>query len=128
MTSVERLMAAGVPPLAAVQLGQDNLNGLVATGTTKATALLLAAENSVFATVATGTGALLPPAEGEPLVAIYNGGAQTLSVYAASGETINALSSKAAFSVTAGKTAFFMPAKKNNVTPPVGQWLANLSA
>lgn len=118
MTSPTRLMSAGMPAGQAVQIGQASAIGLIATGTTKAGALVLASNLSIFATVATaGAGAILPRAEGQPAQVIANQGAGTLSVYArgASGstpaETINALTTGAAFSVATGKVAVFWPSQ-----------------
>jgi len=120
MTTATELMAAGVPAGAAVMLGGPSATGLVATGTTKATALVIAAAVNVFATVSSSKGALLPSATGSPIVAIYNGGANALSVYAAGTDTINAGSAGAAFSVTNAKSATFIAAGN--------KWIANLSA
>ena len=120
MSTVTELMAAGVPAGAASQIGSTAATGLVATGTTKADALTLAASVNVFATVSSSKGALLPPAGGAPMVAIFNGGANALSVYANGSDVINANSAAAAFSVTNAKSAFFIPAGN--------RWIANLSA
>lgn len=128
MASPERLMAAGIPAGAAVQIGTDSAYSLTAAGSTKATALALTAENNIFATVATATGlgCQLPTAEASPPVSIYNGGAATLAVYAyGSVEKINALSAGAAYSIAAGKSAIFMPCRQS--ATGLG-WIANLSA
>lgn len=120
MTTPTELMGVGMPAPQAVQIGRDLGTGLVAAGTTKAGALVLVAEVNVFATVSSSKGALLPFASGSPPVSIYNGGANALSVYAQAGETINALSTGAAFSVTNAKSAHFVPSG--------GKWVAILSA
>ena len=120
MTAASELMAAGIPAAAATQLGGASSTGLVATGTTKATALVLVGAVNVFATVSSSKGALLPSATGSPPVAIYNGGANALSVYAAGTDTINSGSAGAAFSVTNAKSATFIPSGN--------KWIANLSA
>lgn len=121
MTSPARLMAAGMPAGQATQIGKDTATGLVAAGTTKAGALVLTAEVNIFATVSSSKGALLPPCEGSADVAIFNGGANALSVYAAGTDVINANSAGAAFSVTNGKSAIFSAGSG-------GHWVANLSA
>ena len=105
---------------AAVQIGASSGTALVAAGTTKATALALVASVNVFATVSSSKGALLPPASGSPIVAIYNGGANALSVYAYGTDVINAGSAGAAFSVTNAESAFFIPSGN--------RWIGNLSA
>lgn len=130
MTSPSRLMGAGIAAGPASMIGQDGSTGLVALGTTKAGALVLASDVSYFATVATATGlgGILPRAEAQPEQVIYNGGAATLSIYArgASGstpaETINALTTGAPFLVAAGKSAIF-----NAIQARPG-WIATLSA
>lgn len=128
MTSPTRLMSTGMPAGQAVQIGQSSVTGLVATGTTKAGALVLVAQLGQFTTAGTSSGALLPRCEAMPPCVYYNGGAQTLSFYArgASGstpaETINALSTGAAFSVATGKSVIFWPAQAKP------GWIATLSA
>ena len=120
MSSRGNLMAAGMPWGQAVQIGSSLATALKATGSTKAGALALAATMNVFGTVSSGTGASLPPASGSAMVTIYNGGSNALAVYTGnSTDVINALSAGASFSVTNGKSAFFIPHD--------GQWIANLS-
>lgn len=114
------LMARGLPAGVADKIGSTLSTGLTAAGSTKATALVLSATNNVFSTTASLTGALLPFAQMSPDVAIYNGGAQPLLVYAQAGDTINALSTGATFSVTNGKSARFCPSGQ--------KWIATLSA
>lgn len=121
MTTTSELMWGGkVSAGEASLIGMDAATGLVATGTTKAGALALTVEVNVFATVSSSKGALLPPASGSPPVAIYNGGANALSVYAAGTDVINGNSAGAAFSVTNGKSAVFFASGN--------RWVANLSA
>ena len=126
MTSPDRLMAAGMPAGQATQIGTDSSYALTATGSTKAGALQLVARNNMMSTVAASTGVILPTAEASPPVTIYNGGAQTLSVYAfGTLDTINVLSAGAAFSIAAGVNVIFMPVRKSAT---VLGWVANLSA
>jgi hypothetical protein len=129
MTSPARLLSAGMPAAQALQIGMDSSAGLLtATGSTIAGALTLAGDFSLFGTVASGTGAQLPAAEGQPIQAIYNGGSNALLVYPQAGEIINAGSVGVAYSVAAGKSCIFVPGKDNAVTPPIGAWIANQSA
>lgn len=130
MTSPARLMAAGMPAGQAQQIGLADASGLTTTGATKAAALVLLAGNNFIATCASAgvAACILPFAEGSPPILIYNGGASSALVFAQAGETINALSTGATFSVTNGKSCIFMPAKKPNLSPPAGAWIANLSA
>ena len=126
MASPERLMAAGMPAGQANQIGTDSAYALVATGSTKADALQLTSHNAMILTTASSTGVILPTAEASPPVTIYNGGANTLSVYAyGTTDTINALSAGAASSIATGKNVIFMPARKSAT---VNGWIANLSA
>jgi hypothetical protein len=107
----------------------DSGSGLLtATGTTIAGALTLNADFNLFGTVASGSGTQLPYAEGQPIQAIYNGGSNALLVYPQATEIINAGAVGVAFSVAAGKSAIFVPGKNNAVTPPIGAWIANVSA
>lgn len=130
MASPSRLMASGIAAQAASMIGQTGATGLTALGTTKAGAMVIAAAINKFATVATATGlgAILPRAENSTPQVIYNGGAAILAIYArgASGatpaETINALTTGAAFSIAAGKSAVFWP------TQAIPGYLATLSA
>lgn len=121
MTTKSELMAGGLPAALANRLGQDGPNtGLVATGANQADALALISTMNIFATVAANTGALLPEPDGKALIIIVNNGANPLSVYPQSTQTINGAAASAALSVPAGKAAFFVG--NGN------QWGANVSA
>lgn len=109
MALASNLMGAGMPGLQAGMLGAVPGAGLTTSVTTKATASQLATNVNFFTTVASSGATLLPPADSSPIVAIYNGGGQNLSVYANGTNTINALSAGAAFTVTNGKGALFIP-------------------
>jgi hypothetical protein len=120
MALATELMAAGIPGGAARMIGSSAETAVTATGTAQGDAYALKASLTVFGTVGSGTGALLPSATGSPPFVISNGGANALSVYPASGEIINGLSANSAFSVTNAKTAIFYPAGN--------RWVAVLSA
>lgn len=120
MASMGRLMAVGFSPAQAQMLGAETGSALVATGSTQATALLLANNNNFFGTVAASTGAVLPVAEGQSPFVVYNGGANALLVYPSGTQTINGLAASAGLSVPAGKSATFFPALLS--------WIANISA
>ena len=118
----KHLMASGLPAQAALNIGGQVASGLTATGTTQTDALISAADTAWFTTVAAGTGYRLR-ADAEPgdEIKVYNGGANALLVYPATGGTINALSANAGFSLAAGKLAVF--------TNGTGLgWASNLSA
>ena len=130
MTNPERLMAAGMPQAQAVQLAGNSLYGITTKGNSRTTGYVIVASNNYVSTCASAGVAymVLPYAEAMTPVVIYNGGASPALVIAQSGETINALTSNATFSVTNGKSAVFFPAKQTTATPPAGLWIANLSA
>lgn len=93
-------------------------SGLVATGNSQVTALILPTDFNIFATVAASTGAILPGASDTPTtpgialptdqVVVVNHGANSLSVYPQSGGKIANGAANAAFAVAANKTAFFL--------------------
>ena len=121
MATQSELMGAGMPWLQASMIGSSLATALTAAGTNKAGALALTATANIFTTVASSSGAALPPAGGAAPTLIYNGGANPLSVYTGnSTDVINALSAGGAFSVTNGKSAIFWPCGN--------AWVANLSA
>lgn len=128
--STSRLTALGMPAALALAMGQQNASGLTTTGSTKATALVLIPGANLISTCASAgvAACLLPFAEAIGDVVVMNGGASSALVFAQAGETINALSTGASFSVTNGKQAIFISAKKANSTPPTGAWVAILSA
>lgn len=111
MSLKSELMALGIQPGAANQLGVDTPNtALTGAGTVSTDALLLTSGVSQFTTVASGSGARLPPAAGQGPFLIVNGGANALLVYPASGEKINyGTATTGTFSVTNAKTALFYP-------------------
>jgi hypothetical protein len=121
MPTPDRLMAAGLAGGLAAQLGMTTATGLVAAGTTQGNALDISATDiNMFATVAAGTGARLASAEGQPLQAVFNGGANALLIYPFGTEFINALGASTAISLPAGKAVTFYPGRLS--------WVANVSA
>lgn len=108
MTTSLELFAVGQVQALGDMLGTDAATGLTATGSSKSDALQLKVECNQFTTVGFGTGCILPNASGSPPVTIYNGGVNTLSVYAKGSNTINVLSAAAAYSVPSGKGAQFV--------------------
>lgn len=121
MATQGELMRSGLAAETARLIGQTiDATTETATGTNQATAFVLTATITKFGTVGASTGALLPSATGVGPYAIINAGANALSVYPASGETINGGTANSAFSVTNAKTAFFLPHGNT--------WVAILSA
>lgn len=87
-----------------------NGSGLSAAGSTQGTATAITHQTNEFTTVGSGQGAALPTPEQGEFIFVANAGANALSVYPASGHSINALAANAAFSVASGKTALFCAA------------------
>jgi len=81
---------------------------LTAAGTNQATALEVTANINRFSTVAAGTGAKLNSAItlGLPQI-IYNGGANPLTVYPATGGTINSLAANAGHTLAINTTCLY---------------------
>lgn len=95
---------------------------LTATGTTLATALALTADTNVFGTVASGTGCSLASCEIGDSQEIYNGGANSLTVYPdTSSVQINALTAGNGFLLGANTMCY---ARRVSAT----RWIVNLSA
>lgn len=108
MTQKSRLTGSGLAPAAANFIVGDAFAGQTATGTVQADAFALTDVNE-FTTVASGTGARLPSnAQLADNITVYNGGANALLVYPPTGESINALSANASFSVAANKAVIFV--------------------
>lgn len=121
MALANELMAGSIPAGAAGAIGQDTpATGLTATGSNQAGALALTSSFSIFSTVASSTGAILPPAGNQNDFVVYNGGANPLTVYPAVGQQINGLAANTGLSVAANKSAIFIAAGN--------QWIGNVSA
>jgi hypothetical protein len=87
-------------------------SGLTAAGSSQGTALVIpnGQDMSVFNTVAGSTGCILPAvgvSVGEEYV-VANHGANTLSVYPPSGGKVGNASTNTAYSLTSGKTGYFV--------------------
>ena len=101
-----RVLASGNSPLSTISICGDGATALVATGSSATDALQLSACYNSIGTAAASTGVKLPPTEVGAMVAVYNGGASTLTVYPATGSTINAAA--ASLSVTATTRVLFI--------------------
>ena len=98
-----------------------NGSGLSAAGSTQGTATAITKQTNEFTTVGSGQGAILPSPEQGEFIFVANAGANALSVYPASGHSINALAANASFSLAAGKNAMFWAATAT-------KWYVNLTA
>lgn len=116
------LLGQGTPPGQAEAIMGKATSGQTATGSSQTDALLLPSTIVEFTTVASSTGCRIPAnlAPGDKIY-IYNGDANTLSVYPPTGELIQNGAANAAFSVAANKAALF-------VKRATSKWMAILSA
>lgn len=119
MAQKRQLTGSGLAGQAANYIVGNCASGLTATGTSATDALPLTDVNE-FTTVASSTGALLPAgASPGDQVTLYNIGAQTLTVYPPTGETIN----NAASSYTVATTKVGIFTKVSNT-----RWCAGVLA
>ena len=90
MAIPSRVLASGNSGLATTSICGDGATGLVALGSTAADALQLSAVYNTIASSSASTGVKLPPTEVGAVVSIFNNSGQTITVYPATGSTINA--------------------------------------
>jgi hypothetical protein len=119
MAIPSRILASGNSPLSTISIAGDGATGLVATGSSSTDALQLSAVFNTLTTSSASTGVKLPPTEAGALVGIRNDSGQTITVYPASGSTINAGASS--YSLATAKTALFF-------APSATTWAAILTA
>ena len=119
MAIPSRILASGNSPLATTSIAGDGATGLFATGSSSTDALQLSAVFNTLTTSAASTGVKLPPTEAGAMVGIRNDSGQTITVYPASGSTINAGASS--YSLATAKTALFF-------APSATTWAAILTA
>lgn len=110
MPIVNRMMGSGLSALAANNIAGDNSAALTATGTTKATALVLSSQSNYVSICSSGTGVSLPAMNQGDDVEIANNGANNLLVYTTKGvgDTITNLSANGGFTLSVQKTASFL--------------------
>lgn len=114
---VKDMMGAGLTGPQAAAINGNMQSSQTATGNSQATAFLLQASGTEFTTVAASTGAILPgvlTSSGAPtriapgdILAVYNQGANALSVYPPVGGRIGLAAVNTAVSVPSGKAALF---------------------
>jgi hypothetical protein len=85
MAYPSRVLGSGNPGASATAICGDVATGLTAAGSNSATALALSAVHNVVSTAAASTGVRLPPAESGAVSVVANDGANSLTVYPASG-------------------------------------------
>jgi hypothetical protein len=118
MAIPSRVLSAGNAPLSTEVICGDVANTLTATGSTITDALQLSAVINNVTTTASSTGVKLPPAETGAQVVVFNNGANSLTVYALTGSTVDAGASVA---IATGKERIFF-----GISPTV--WLSHLGA
>lgn len=99
MSNQNRLTVYGISAQAADAIQGTTASGLTATGSTQGGALALPADLCKFGTVASGTGAIIPPSNSGDSGTVFNAGANALLLYPPVGGTINALSANAGYSI-----------------------------
>lgn len=121
MATKNRLMAAGMPATNAGHLGADLSSTIAAAGTTQGTATAVTGSFTIVSTTPANTGVVLKNAGGQPDTVVYNGGANTLKVYPATGEQINnGTATTGSLSVPTTKAAIFVSTE--------GAWIGVVSA
>jgi hypothetical protein len=121
MSIQKKLSGSGFAPLQVTNIIGDNDPGETALGSTSGTAYGISACNTFFTTVASGTGAILPPGNtggantnslGDEYM-IANLGANALTVYPPPGGTINGAAS---VSISANSLGYFTCCSTNGLT------------
>lgn len=126
MAKTLEILSAGLSPQAAsaIQGGTFNGGGLTATGTTKATSLLLPASDNLISLCSSGKGVSLPPTviQGDD-INVYNSGLNACLIYTPIGtsQVITNGSANQGFSVAANRSAAF-------TLVTATQWMVNYSA
>lgn len=104
-----KMLNAGISSMQAQVIGGglDNQQGVVAAGTTQATATTVSGDIVNVTTTPASSGVVLGGAAFTPgdSVVVYNGGANALLIYPPSGCNINALATNAGYSLAAGTAA-----------------------
>lgn len=104
MSIPSRILSAGNSPLSTISIAGDAATGLVAVGSTQATALQLSAVYNAITTSAASTGVILPTTEPGASVVVYNASGQTISIYPPVSSQINAVAVNGAYTVATAKT------------------------
>lgn len=113
-----KLVPTGISATAALAITGDVATGLTAAGSTAATALALAATNNFVSTTGASTGVILPVGSPGDKVYVYNGGANSLTVYPPTGATINNAASS--FAVATTRSAIFVYASATQLMAVYG--------
>jgi len=93
VTIPSRVLASGVSQLSTVSICGDGLDDIIAAGTSAGNATQLTHVYNAVNTTPSSSGVMLPPCEMGAVVIVVNSGANTLTVYPKSSDTINATTS-----------------------------------
>lgn len=104
MTITRNLMGVGLPASAASVITGTVADDLTSTGTNQATALLISNDTSIFYTVPSGSGCILPMGSKNDEYLIINDSATTLNIYPPVGGTVGG---------GAANTPFALPSLQN---------------
>ncbi len=115
MAKFSMLGAASLDPVASFAVVGDTATALTATGNSQATALSLPAVNNFVSTAAASTGVILPVGSAGDVVFVYNGGANSLTVYPPVGGTINNLSANTGLALATLKSGYYVYSSPTSV-------------
>lgn len=121
MALARNMMGGGLSAGQAKAINGSVASALTATGTTQGTGYAINAGAVVFGTVASGAGATLPSCEISDEVYVYNGGANSLTVYPDTSSQINAVAVNGGVQCPTATMMFF---KRITAT----RWIAMLLA
>lgn len=120
MSTVAELMTGSAPLALADRLGQGAASTVAAAGSTQGTATALVSTFTLISTAPASSGVVLKQARGQPETVVYNGGANTLTIYGNGTETINGIAAATGVSLPSHKAAILI-ANGN-------QWIGIISA
>lgn len=108
MSQLSKTATSGLSAVASLAINGDTATALTAAGSTQATALSLPATNNFVSTAAASTGVILPPGNAGDMLFVYNGGANSLTVYPPVGGTINNLSANTGLALATLKSGVYV--------------------
>lgn len=121
MALFEEMMGGGLSAGQATAInGQTTLTASAA-GSSQTDATLIKTSNTVFSTVGSGAGAILPATTVPGSCLVYNGGLNTLTIYPNTGSKINNGSTNSGVSLATNTAMLFIRLSTT-------QWIAFLSA
>ncbi len=121
MALAARVMSGGFSAGQAIALAGDIASNVTAAGSTQGTATAIKASINYIGTAAASTGVILPAAQPGDSLTIYNGGANTLTIYPPSGAKINGQATNGGVSLAAAT-------RMDLTCITATQWVGNLSA